>query len=164
MATACQRVTPTLIARHATLFIKANGIKPKGAAKPKAKPDRKRVNALVTEEPEDSDFSSNDSEASFRTAMKTVRTRVNAVLSQPTPVANAFQALDDQCNDDIVDCLPALNGWAHRVAVKPRKVAKKTKTKKATDIVITCEDDLDAALREDELLSAKLPGTTDRTK
>ena len=38
------------------------------------------------------------------------------------------------------------------------------KVRKATDIVITCEDDLDAALREDELLLAKLPGTTDRTK
>ena len=145
-------------------FNKANGIKPKGAAKPKAKPDRKRVNALVTEEPEESDFSSNDSEASFRTAMKTVRTRVNAVLSQPTPVANAFQALDDHSHDDIVDCLPALNGWAHRVVVKPKKVAKKLRTKKATDVVIHCEDDLDAALREDELLAAKLPGETDHTK
>ena len=141
-------------------FNKANGIKPRAAAKPKARPDRKRVNALVTEEPEESDFSSNDSEASFRTAMKTVRTRVCGVLPQPTPVANTFQALDDQC-DDIVDCLPALNGWAHRVVVKPRKVVKRPKT---TDVVITCEDDLDAALREDELLSAKLPGTTDRTK
>ena len=145
-------------------FNKANGIKPRATAKPKARPDRKRVNALVTEEPEESDFSSNDSEASFRTAMKTVRTRVCGVLPQPTPVANAFQALDDQCHDNIVECLPALNGWAHRVIVKPRKVVKKPKTTKTTDVVITCEDDLDAALREDELLSAKLPGTTDRTK
>ena len=119
---------------------------------------------MVTEEPEESDFSSNDSEASFRSAMKTVRTRVNAVLSQPTPVANAFQALDDHSHDDIVDCLPALNGWAHRVVVKPKKVAKKLRMKKSTDIVISCEDDLDAALQEHKLLAAKLPGETDHTK
>ena len=78
-------------------FNKANGIafKPRATAKPKARPDRKRVSALVTEELEESDFSSNDSEASFRTAMKTVRTRVCGVLPQPTPLTNTFHSPTD---------------------------------------------------------------------
>ena len=145
-------------------FNKANGIKPRATAKPKARADRKRVNALVTAEPEESDVSSNDSEASFRTAMETVRTRVCGALPQPTPVTNAFHALTDQSHDDIAECMAAVNGWAHRVTLKPKKVAKKLRTKNATDSVIHCEDDLDAALREDELLAAKLPGETDHTK
>ena len=89
--------------------------------------------------------------------MKTVRTRIHAF-------ANAFQALGDHSHDDIVECLPALNGWAHRVVVKPKKVAKKLKKMSSTDVVINNVDDLDAALREDKVLSAKLPGETDRTK
>ena len=36
-------------------FNKANGIKPRATAKPKARADRKRVNALVTERPEELD-------------------------------------------------------------------------------------------------------------
>ena len=145
-------------------FNKANGIKPRATAKPKARADRKRVNALVTEDQEESDFSSNDSEASFRTAMMNVRTRVCGVLPQPTPVTNTFQALTDQSHDDIAECLEAVNGWAHRVVVKPMKVAKKLRTKKTTDIIINCEDDLDAARQEDELPAARLPGETDHTK
>ena len=96
-------------------FNKANGIKPRATAKPKARADRKRVNALVTEQTEESEFSSNDSEASFRTAMKTVRTRVSGSLPQPKPITNAFHALTEQSHDDIAECLAAVIGWAHQL-------------------------------------------------
>ena len=38
------------------------------------------------------------------------------------------------------------------------------RTKKPTDVLITCEDDLGAALQDDKVLAAKLPGETDHTK
>ena len=47
---------------------------------------------------------------------------------------------------------------------KPRKVAKLLKNKKPTDVLITCEDELDAAPQEDKVRAAKLPGGTDHTK
>ena len=48
--------------------------------------------------------------------------------------------------------------------MKPKKFARRLKKTPSTDVVINCVDDLDAFLREDNVLSAKLPGKTEHTK
>ena len=115
------------------------------------------------EEVEESEFSSNDSEASFRTSMKAIRTHVCGVFKNETPVQNKFDAIAEQHTEDVAECMEALNGWAHKVVHKPRKVEKKLKQKKP-DILISCEDDFDAALAGDAELAAKMPAETSRAK
>ena len=104
-------------------FNKANGIVPKSKP-PFAK--KAHAKALLGDDI-DSDFSSNDSEAGFQTAMKSMRTRVNAVTipnsNGEIPLQNKYSALldSDEPDADMIDCL---NHWAHKVQRKPSKIAK----------------------------------------
>ena len=140
-------------------FNKANGIETR-APRPKARAERTHAKALRAEE-EDSDFSSNDSEANFQVPLKALRTRLCA-LPIVTAVANKYQALDDGIdNEHIEEHVAALNSWAHKVTYKPLKSRSKNKSavqKKRLDVLIENEADLDCALAENEILRQRLPG------
>ena len=145
-------------------FNKANGIpKPKGGRKDFKKKTHTKALVSQSDDEVDSEFSSTDSEAGFQTAMKAIRTRVCAVSTPKTSVSNSFDALVDNQPDELnEEVLEAFNGWAHKVHRQPKKLAKKLKQK--LDVLIEDEAELDAALAENSLLAARLPGETDRQK
>jgi hypothetical protein len=113
---------------------------------------------------EESEFSSDDSEADFvapRTSCKALRVPCCAIH---TVVKNQFQTFDDGTKDDeeddVAEHVAALNLWAHKVTTRssrPRKI-KKSKPLKKIDVVIETEADLDVAIAENEIIRQRLPG------
>ena len=78
---------------------------------------------------------------------------------------NTIQKSDariDSSNDIENGVIETFNAWAHKVHRQPKKLAKKLN--QTFDVLIEDEAELDAALAENSLLAARLPGGTNRQK
>ena len=173
---------------------KANGVVPRPRLKTAQKGTKfgakQKVSALLRYEDNDSEFSSDDSEADYaQVPIQALRIPCAAVRIAPPDFThdNKFSALDDGMafSEDVVD---ALNHWAHTVNVKtlrPKKL-KKAETRNDRDlnaalaeskrlrsredaaalrpkfdVVIRNDKDLDAALAENKWLRSRMPGDGD---
>ena len=145
-------------------FNKANGIEsPKPKAQPKKKSDRRtHANAMVSDDG-GSECSSEDSEETYQVPLKALRTTHCCPMRVGTPIKNSFEILGDgiEYGEDEPEYITALNNWAHKVNMKTKKArVPNKKGSRKLDVILESEEDLDAALAENEVLRERMPGAS----